>query len=382
MSRAPKVKEMVSQLISTPSISSTQTDCDQSNADVVNLIASWLDDLGFTVNTYPIDNHPGKLNLIARLGQGTDGLLLAGHSDTVPFDSHLWSSDPFTLKESDDRWYGLGSCDMKSFFALAIEATKPFLDATLDHPLVIMATADEESSMSGARSLMAEELGGSRFAVIGEPTDLTPITRHKGIMMLNLRVTGTSGHSSNPELGDNAIEGMQSVLSELNQYKNELKELHCDDSFNVTYPTLNFGCIHGGDNPNRICDHVDLSFDFRNLPSMDMSGFLEELENRLNGRIESEGLACSLDYLHAPVPAFENSNSTLAPVIESLVDQKSASVAFATEAPFLQALDVDTVVIGPGSINQAHQPNEYLPLKQINPAIDMLGNLITRYCVT
>lgn len=379
--QTPSLIEMVSALVQTPSVSSTQQAFDQSNNDVIDLLANWLDPLGFSIDIIPIENKPGKSNLIARIGSGRDGLLLSGHSDTVPFDEHLWQSNPFALTEQDDKWFGLGSADMKSFFALAIEAVQPFLNEKLQHPLVIIATADEESSMSGARQLTRQQLDDVRYAVIGEPTNLQPITRHKGIMMMNLRVEGASGHSSDPSRGNNAIEGLHKATSELMKLRSEMISNYTDTSFEVPTPTLNFGCVHGGDNPNRICDHAELAFDLRNLPSMDMQDFVEELEYKLQSCLEPDGFQSSLTLLHPPVPAFENTDSSFATEVEELTQNTSNSVAFGTEAPFLKALDLDTVVIGPGSIDQAHQPNEYLPVDQINPAVDLLQSLIKRHCL-
>ena len=156
---------------------------------------------------------------------------------------------------------------------------------------------------------------------------------------------------------------------------------HNDSKFSVAYPTLNFGCIHGGDNPNRICDHAELAFDFRNLPPMDMQDFTGQLLARIANRIESLGFKCQLDLMHSPVPAFENPDSILARDIEEITGNRDGAVAFGTEAPFLGELALDTVVIGAGSINQAHQPDEYLPLSQIKPAVNLLQNLIQRYCL-
>ena len=381
----PSLKEMVDSLVSQPSVSSTQPELDQSNTGIINLLANWLDPLGFDIEITPIAGRPGKQNLMARAGSGSDGLILSGHSDTVPFDEHLWQSDPFKILEKDNRWYGLGTCDMKSFFALAIEAARPFLtdnpDATLKRPLIIMATADEESSMSGARQLTRQDVADAGFAVVGEPTGLKPVTRHKGIMMMQLRIEGTAGHSSDPSLGRNAIEGMHQALDELMQFRAELQQNHQDHQFAVSFPTMNFGCIHGGDNPNRICDHAELAFDLRNLPSMDMTDFTGNLEARLGNRLKDQGFVCQLELLYSPVAALDNDGSRLAREISELTGTKTESAAFGTEAPFYQKLDIDTVVVGPGSINQAHQPDEYLPLAQIDPAIDLIRNLISRRCL-
>ena len=376
----PLLKDMVRQLVGTPSVSSTQQEFDQSNIDVIHLLANWLEPLGFQIEIIPIKGKVGKSNLIARFGEGSNGLVLSGHSDTVPFDEHLWQSDPFSITEQDDKWHGLGSCDMKSFFAIAIEATIPFLQGSLARPLIIMATADEESSMCGARQLIRANVADAGFAIIGEPTDLKPIIRHKGIMMLNLRVEGTSGHSSDPSLGNNAIEGMHRAVTELMTYRDELEKAHRDSRFDVSVPTMNFGCIHDGDNPNRICDHAELAFDLRNLPSMDMADFSGALEERVSRVLEDKGFTCRLEPLFSPVPAFDNDDSMLAKQVSGFTGCEPGSVAFGTEAPFLMNLELDTVVIGPESINQAHQSNEYLPLAQIDPAIDLLRNLIGAHC--
>lgn len=378
----PSIKEMISELVSTPSVSSTQAEFDQSNEGVINLLANWLDPLGFEVTITPVQGRSGKKNLMARIGTGTDGLILSGHSDTVPFDEHLWQSDPFSIAEKDDRWYGLGSCDMKSFFAVAIEAAKPFLEDRdkLKRPLIIMATADEESSMSGARQLTKGDVADAGFAIIGEPTGLKPITKHKGIMMMQLRIEGTSGHSSDPSLGKNAIEGMHHALTALMKYRDAMQNQFQDPQFAVSFPTMNFGCIHGGDNPNRICDHAELSFDLRALPSMDMSDFTGNLEARLTNSLRDLGFTCQLQLLHTPVAPFANDGSQFAEEISQLSSSEPGAVAFGTEAPFYHDMNIDTVVIGPGSIDQAHQPNEYLPLDQINPAVELIRTVIGKRC--
>lgn len=377
---SPELKEMIARLIATPSISSTNAQFDQSNLDVIHTLANWLQPLGFEISINPIPGKQHKANLVAVRGKGDNALVLSGHTDTVPVDEALWESDPFSLNEKNDRWYGLGSCDMKSFFALGIEAVRPLLDKNFTHPLIFLATADEESSMSGARALSAAELCHARFAMIGEPTNLKPVNQHKGIMMARVRITGTSGHSSNPELGSNALDGTALVIEELIKYRNELKSEHTNTEFAVAYPTLNLGCIHGGDNPNRICGSVELSFDVRVLPGMDNGEVLRNIGERLNARLSNHDLKCDVELLHAAVPSFNNDQDELLKTMEQLSGQPAGPVAFATEAPFLQNLGMETVVLGPGSIDQAHQPNEYIPLNQLEPTIDIIRSTVSRYC--
>ena len=372
---------MVKSLTATPSVSSTLCQFDQSNAGVIDLLANWLEPMGLKVKIQQVPNHPGKANLIATLGEGSGGLVLSGHTDTVPFDAHLWQSDPFTLLEKNDRWYGLGVCDMKSFLAICITAITPYLDTKLNHPLTILGTADEESSMSGARCIDPNDLNNASYALIGEPTGLKPVTRHKGIMMLSLKVTGESGHSSNPSLGNNALDATGRVIEELGTFRQHLVNNHSDSSFDVATPTLNLGCIHGGDNPNRICDHVELSFDLRILPGMNNLALIDQIDKRLRPRLEESGFTLDLQLLHPPVDAFESSGSHLLDTIGSFNGGTAQSVAFATEAPLLTNLGIETIVMGPGAIDQAHQPNEYLELSQLEPTIAIIRALINKYCV-
>ncbi|NCF75802.1 MAG: M20/M25/M40 family metallo-hydrolase, partial [Proteobacteria bacterium] len=149
---------MLAQLVAEPSVSSTSPDIDRSNLRVIEHLANWLDGLGFRTDIMPLPGRPDKANLIATLGgeinDGMGGLVLAGHTDTVPFDEALWQSDPFTIKDDQDRYYGLGSCDMKGFFPVALEAAATFANQTLRAPITIVATSDEESSMAGGRYLL------------------------------------------------------------------------------------------------------------------------------------------------------------------------------------------------------------------------------------
>ena len=383
----PKLLDMIDRLIGQASVSSTDPIHDQSNLGVIHLLAEWAENQGFRIEIDPIGS-TGKANLIATLGASEHadirgGLVLSGHTDTVPCNPELWKSNPFRAQERDNRIYGLGSADMKSFFALVLEAASRFRGKDLQRPLVLLGTADEESSMSGARQLLANNRQLGRQAVIGEPTSLRPIRMHKGVMMESIRVLGQAGHSSNPSLGANAIIGMHDILGDLLAFQQELKDTYRNPAFEIDYPTLNLGAIHGGDNPNRICGCCETLIDIRPLPGMDIDGLHEWLEERL-GHVMSRHpeLGLQVKRMFPGLPAFETpADSDMALACEQLSGHPSGSVAFGTEAPFLQSLGMDTIVIGPGNINQAHQPDEYLPLEHIQPAIDLVAGLIERFCV-
>ena len=195
---------MIAELVALPSMSSVSPRFDTGNRLVCERMAQWLEPLGFQVELQPVGQDRDKVNLIARRGNGNGGLVLSGHTDTVPFDASRWNSDPFVLTQREGRLYGLGATDMKAFLAMAVEAAYLSQEARLQAPLVILATADEESSMQGARALLADQRRLGRWAVIGEPTCGVPVRAHKGILMEAIRLVGSPGHSSDPAGGRNA----------------------------------------------------------------------------------------------------------------------------------------------------------------------------------
>jgi acetylornithine deacetylase len=376
----PSLQDQFAALIASPSVSCTQPHWDQSNRAVIDLLANWLGELGFACEIQEVA--PGKANLLAIHGSGPGGLVLAGHSDTVPFDAALWQSDPLKLTAEGDRWVGLGVCDMKGFFPLVIEAVRGLIDQPFKQPLLVLATCDEESSMAGARALAAAGRPLGRAAVIGEPTGLKPIRLHKGVMMERIDILGQSGHSSDPSLGRSALEAMQDVMGELRLLRGQWQREFNNPQFGVPQPTLNLGCIHGGDNPNRICGQCALEFDLRPLPGMDP----EQLRAAIRGKLQplAERHQVRIDYapLFANVPPFEQSaDSELVRLAEKLTGHAAQAVAFGTEAPYLQQLGCETIVLGPGDIACAHQPGEFLELARIEPTLVLLRQLIQHYCL-
>ncbi len=378
----PNLKQRLETLLATPSVSAVSPQWDMSNKQVIDTLASWFETLGFNVEIQTVNEQ--KFNLIATLGQGEGGLVLAGHSDTVPFNEERWQYQPLGVTEADDKFYGLGSCDMKGFFALILEAVLPLIESGVEpeQPLIVLATADEESSMSGAKALSAASFKKARAAVIGEPTNLKPVNMHKSIMMHALDIQGTAGHSSNPALGNSALDAMSDAMVSIKAFRQELADNFQNPDFTVQHPTLNLGCIHGGDNPNRICNKCSLHFDFRGLPGMKNTEILEQLKGRLSPIEQEHGVKLSYRSLFGGADAFfQDQDSELIQKVQQLTGETAHSVAFATEAPFLKDLQINTVVLGPGSIDQAHQPNEYLALDQIQPTVTILQSLIDYYCV-
>ncbi len=390
---SPKLLEMIEQLIALPSVSSTRAEIDTSNLAVINLLANWLNDLGFNSQIIPSKAGPNKedkANLISWIGpegnEGDDGLVLAGHTDTVHFDQYGWNSDPFVATQKNDKLYGLGTADMKSFLAIAIHAAKEFTNKNLKQRLTILATADEESTMQGAKTIaelfQKQNKKLASYCIIGEPTDLTPIHQHKGVFMEAIKLTGQSGHSSDPNLGNNALEGMRLVLNELETFKQEIASNNVNHEFIVPIPTLNLGHIHGGDNPNRICAECELQIDIRPLPGMQVVTLREDLHQRILKVTDPLGLTVDFNALFEGIPAFKtDKNSKIVKLTQQLSNKNPTSVAFGTEGPYFNSMGMETVVLGPGSIDQAHQQNEYLSLNSIQPTINILQKSIQEICM-
>ncbi|MDE8743268.1 acetylornithine deacetylase [Pectobacterium polaris] len=376
----PPFIELYRALIATPSISATDSALDQSNHTLINLLAGWFGDLGFHVEVQPVPGTLNKFNMLARIGEGKGGLLLAGHTDTVPFDDGRWTRDPFTLTEHDNKLYGLGTADMKGFFAFILDALRDIDPTKLTKPLYVLATADEETTMAGAKYFSESTQIRPDCAIIGEPTSLQPVRAHKGHMSNAIRIQGQSGHSSDPSRGVNAIELMHEAISHLLVLRNTLQERYNNPIFHIPHPTMNLGHIHGGDAANRICGCCELHMDIRPLPGItlnDLDGLLSEalepVSQRWPGRL-------TISELHPPIPGYEcPPDHRLVSVVEKLLGTKTEIVNYCTEAPFIQTL-CPTLVLGPGSIEQAHQPDEYIDTAFIKPTRELISQVIHHFC--
>lgn len=386
MMKLPSFIEIYNELITIPTISNVaDAKLDYSNKLLVEKLANWLADLGFKIIVTPIPNTRDKYNLLATYSNNTNdtlgGLLLSGHTDTVPFDEGLWTKDPFKVTEFDNKWYGLGTADMKGFFAFILESLRDIDLKTLTKPLHILATADEEITMAGAAYFAQHAKLQPDCTIIGEPTSLIPIRAHKGFVSNVIRITGKSGHSSDPEKGINAIEVMHLVIGKLLELKQKLKNEYHNNSFAVPYPTMNLGIIKGGDAANRICGCCELIMDIRALPEMDIHSLydllcqtLQPIRNQYPNRID---IAYEVD----PIAGYEcqHDNPALQEV-EKLVNQSAQTVNYSTEAPFLNQI-APTIVLGPGSIEQAHQPDEFVDMSYLKPTKATLQKLIQRFCM-
>jgi acetylornithine deacetylase len=205
---------------------------------------------------------------------------------------------------------------------------------------------------------------------------------HKGIAMESIRLIGKSGHSSNPALGVNALEGMHLVIGEVMRWREALQQRYRNPAFEVEVPTLNLGYVHGGDNPNRICGECELQFDLRPLPGMALEALRSELTARLDLLLAQSGLHWEFTPLFEGIPAMETAaDAPIVQALERLTGHPAGAVAFGTEGPYLNSMGMQSVICGPGHIDQAHQPDEYLPLEHIQPGIELIQSLVKNFCM-
>ncbi|MBT9431963.1 acetylornithine deacetylase [Candidatus Sodalis endolongispinus] len=378
--KIPLFIELYRALIGTPSISATDAALDQSNESLITMLAGWFRDLGFQVEVQPVPGTRNKFNMLASAGSGPGGLLLTGHSDTVPFDDGRWTRDPFVLSEHDNKLYGLGTADMKGFFAFVLNNLRDIDVASLKKPLYVLATADEETSMAGASYFARSSQLRPDCAIIGEPTSLTPVRAHKGHLSNAVTVMGQSGHSSDPARGVNAIEVMHEAISHLMLLRDTLQTRYHHPAFVIPYPTMNFGHIQCGDAANRICGCCELHMDIRPLPCLTLGDLEELMTDALASVSERWPGRITVSALHPPIPGYEcPTDAPMVQVVEKLLGVETEVVNYCTEAPFIQAL-CPTLVLGPGSINQAHQPDEFIDTAFIKPTRELITQIVQHFC--
>ncbi|HEX6900683.1 MAG TPA: acetylornithine deacetylase [Thermoanaerobaculia bacterium] len=359
-----------------------------SNLPIADFLCDYLDRPGVRVER---NLSPGgdKANVIVWIGPEPDGgrrgLVLSGHMDVVPADEDGWRNDPFRLTDEGDRWVGRGSCDMKGFLAVAANLAAEARAERWRAPLALVFTYDEEVGTLGAKHFtesFPRAASLPRSAIIGEPTSLRVARAHKGHAKLRVTLHGVSAHSGYPHLGVNAIEPAGRVIVALAALRRELEaeELPNRELFpEVPYVPLNVGTVHGGAAINVVPDRCDVELGFRPLPGLAS----EEIAERIR-RVVREAAAPfepEIGTLSDSPPMLLDEASPIHRHLCSLVGQSAQStVSFATDAGWLQRLGMDCAIFGPGSIEVAHKPNEFLPKDEFAAARGLLARTIQRFC--
>lgn len=383
MSILEDAKTLLGELISFPTVSS------DSNLDMIKHLADRLSDCGAEVEIWH-DETGTKANLFATLGPKRDGgIVLSGHSDVVPVADQDWSSDPFVMEERDGKWFGRGTCDMKGFIAAAVVMAPYYAKLDLQRPVHFAFTYDEEIGCFGAQALaktLREKAIKPAVVIIGEPTSMRIIEGHKGCYEYTAHFTGFEGHGSAPERGVNAVEYAVQYVSKLLALKADLQgRAPANSPFDPPWTTINTGTLVGGVAHNVIPGKARVDWEMRPVQKADADYVKDELH-----RFCAQTLIPAMQTVHPDAgiktevigevdglePMDENEARDL--VMELTGANGADVVPFGTEAGIFQQLGMSVVVCGPGSIDQAHKPDEYVSVDQMAQCLDMLGRLSSK----
>lgn len=368
---------------------SIDTTSRNSNLSLINTVEEWLKQQG--IDSWLVYNADRtKANLFAtiadRQGRTQGGTVLSGHTDVVPVDRQNWHYTPFTLTEHDNRLYGRGSADMKGFLAAVLSLVPEWIQHRPTHPLHLAFSYDEEVGCLGAPSLL-DTLKTRHIepegCIIGEPTGMQVVVAHKGINLYRCCIHGKAAHSSLTPKGSNAIEYAARLICHIRDMAETSKaQGPYDECYDVPFTTLTTNQIQGGTATNIIPEFCEFFYEFRNLPGIHPDSIQQRIENYVrtellpkmqreytDARIVVENLARS--------PALEaDEQAALTKLARSLTgDTQKRKVAFATEGGYFSSYGIPTVVCGPGHIDQAHQPDEYIEINQLKTCVAFLRKL-------
>ena len=358
-----------------------------SNLELIRYIHAYLEGAGADVDIHT-DKSGTKANLFATLGPHVDGgIMLSGHTDVVPVDDQDWSTDPFVLHERDGRLYGRGACDMKGFIACVLATVPAFAEAKLARPVHFAFTYDEEVGCLGARALadvIRDAAIRPSLAIVGEPTFMRIIEGHKGCYEYSVRFNGVEGHSAMPELGVNAVDYAVQYVAKLMALRDALHRRAPEGSrFDPPWTTLQVGRFCGGTARNVIAGHCDVDWEMRPVRKADAAFVKSEIKTFVDNVLrpamqEASPLADIVTTTIGEVDGLEPmpENQALRLVAELTGQAVADVVPFGTEAGVYQELGMSAVVCGPGSIDQAHKPDEFVAREQLEQTLAMLDGLV------
>jgi len=384
MTTLDKTVSILTDLVAYPSVSS------ESNLEIINYLANRIESCGGTVNLMTSEN--GKqANLFGTIGPEIDGgIVLSGHTDVVPAKELNWNSDPFKLTQKDNLLYGRGSCDMKGFIATTLAAAESLKNQKLNLPVHFSFTYDEEIGCFGARHL-SKELKKYKYkpsmVIIGEPTEMEIIEAHKGDCEYTTCFYGIEGHASKPEKGISAIQYGSLFTNKLFELEDELKKRAPSDSpFDPPWTTIQAGKIEGGVAHNVIAGKCSIDWEMRPVNNEDKDFVKKNLstycDNNLLPEMQSKFSKAKIETnIVGEIPGLMPKKDNQARVImqELLQSNSTGVISFGTEAGIFQEMEMDVVVCGPGSIDQAHKANEFISLSELEKCLMNLLNLLNQW---
>ncbi|MFQ5985338.1 MAG: acetylornithine deacetylase, partial [Alphaproteobacteria bacterium] len=346
-----------------------------SNLDLIQFVADYLERHRIE-SALSFDEGRNKANLFATLGpDGDGGIVLSGHTDVVPVDGQDWHTDPFSVVEKEGRLYGRGTADMKSFIAAGLALVPEFLRRGLHTPVHLALTYDEEVGCIGVHGLIEQirEAGvRPRLAIIGEPTEMRVVNAHKGLRSFHTTVTGLEGHSSATHKGVSAIAIAAELIHHLTELAEEMKgRAAAASGFDPPYTTINVGTVSGGTAMNIIPKECGFVWEYRALPGDDadevhtrFQRFADGLISRMRAIAPGANIVTE-DGGAVPGLVPEDGSPAESLAIALTGGNRSYKVSFGTEAGIFQGAGIPAVVCGPGSVNQAHKPDEFIALSEV-----------------
>ena len=373
--------EMIEKLVGFPTVSR------DSNLDLIEFVRDYLAEYGVESHVVP-NAEVTKGNLYATVGpRVAGGVVLSGHTDVVPVDGQPWDTDPFTLTERGGRLYGRGTCDMKSFSACGLSLVPEMVAAGLKRPIHFALSYDEEVGCRGAPSMIAElveRLAAPRAVIVGEPTDMRLVNAHKGISGFETVVTGHEAHSSQTHRGVSAVMTAARLIHFIDEMARECARRPKPElGFVPPYTTIHVGVVKGGTAGNIISRECRFVWDLRNMPGDEPQAYLERFEAFCRDEVlpEMRGVAPESDIVttqHYRTPGLQaDPGSAADELVRALTGDNDTGVAsYGTEAGQFQEAGFSTIICGPGSIDQAHQPNEFIERSQVDLCTATLRRLI------
>ena len=360
-----------------------------SNLALIEFIRDYLDGHGVT-SELVFDEEGGKANLYATIGpQDKSGILLSGHTDVVPIDDQDWHTDPFQLIAKDDRLYGRGSSDMKAFIATVLSLVPILAQRDLRTPIHLAFSYDEEVGCLGVRrliDLLADRPNRPRLCIIGEPTMMQTGVSHKGKHTWRCQVHGHEAHSSLVHQGVNAIEAAAELIARLKEMARRKRDHGpFDPDFQPPYSTIHTGVIQGGTALNIVPRECTFDFEIRPLPGEDIEPMIAELRELAETRLLPEMRAVRPDTgitieERSAAPALSTpDDAEVTQLVAALSGANvTVKVPFGTEGGLFSAAGIPSIICGPGSIDQAHKPDEFIALDQVARCEAFLQRLIDR----
>lgn len=360
-----------------------------SNLELIAYVQQYLEDRGVS-STLVHDETGKKANLFATIGpDDKPGICLSGHTDVVPIDGQEWDTDPFDIVEKDGRLWGRGTSDMKSFVAVALSKTDEFVAANLETPIHFAFSYDEEVGCIGVRRLIAQfdqMPVRPRGCIVGEPTEMKVVTAHKGKLSHRCHVHGFECHSSLAPHGVNAVEYASEIVTFLRRMGREIAAGGpFDEKYDVSHTTVHTGLIQGGTALNIVPKDCFFDFEFRHLPEDDPYELFGRVTSFVEGELlpemkkVNEAASIRFDKISQMPGLNMSDDDELTTFVKQLTGANSTTkVAFGTEAGLFQQADVPTIICGPGSIDQAHKPNEFIALEQVERCEKFLDRLKER----